>query len=354
MGKRRWRDYRCGKYRLRFFQGEGCAVWYEGGKRRRYRLGAVEEIQARAALDAFARRRDQLTRTGRETVADLWSMYFADREKDGKQMDNFRYSWLALEPRFGKVPPSVVDSDMCRAYARERIEAGKSAGTIWTELLRLRSCLNWASKNHKTDAKWVVWVPSKPKVNKRVLTTDEAHRLLDACSTPHIKLFVIVALSTGGREAAICELRWSQVNFAESWIDLKTGLAGNPLQKVVRKGRARVHMNDWCRAALSEAKEGAETDYVIEYGGKPIARPGAAFNKAAARAGLADVTPHTLRHTALSWMEEDGVPFQVISRFASHAQESTTRNIYSKPQASVTKPAADVIELRMNKRGTAK
>lgn len=354
MGKRKWRDYRNGEYRLRFFQGEGCAVWYEGGRRHRYRLGVDEEIPARSALDAFARRREQLTRSGRETVGDLWALYFADRQRDGKQMESFAYNWQALEPRFGSISPAVVDAELCRRYAEERIGAGRSQNTVWSELTRLRSCLNWATKNHKTDAKWTVWVPSKPKLAKRVLTTEEAARLLEACTSHHISLFVILALATGGREAAICELTWDRCDFANSTIDLMVGVPGNPLQKVQRKGRAKVHMSDWVRAALTVAKEGALTDYVIEWGGKPIERPGMAFQKAVKRAGLVGVTPHTLRHTAASWAEEDGVPMQVISRFMGHSTEAVTRGIYSKPQAVVTKPAADVISLRMrrNKSGT--
>jgi len=349
MGKRKWRDYRAGNYRLRYFQGEGCAVWYEGGRRHRYRLGVDEEIPARSALDAFARRRESLSRTGRETVGDLWRSYFQDRERDGKQMAAFGFNWQALEPRFGKVSPGVVDAELCRRYAEERIAAGKSQNTVWSELTRLRSCLNWAAKHHKTDAKFTVWVPSKPKLAKRVLSTDEALALLDACVTPHIRLFVILALSTGGREQAICQLTWDRCDFASSTIDLMVGVPGNPLQKVQQKGRAKVHMSDWVRAALTVAKESALTDYVIEWGRKPIARPGLAFDKAVARSGLAGVTPHTLRHTAISWMEEDGVPMQVISRFAGHSTEAVTRGMYSKPKAVVTKPAADVIDMRMRK-----
>jgi len=364
MGKRRWRDYRHGNYRLRFFQGEGCAVWYEGGRRHRYRLGVTEEIAARSALDAFARRREQLARSGRETVGDLWAMYRADRATDGKQMAAFDYNWQALAPRFAKIPPAVVDAALCRAYAAERIEQGRSQGTVWSELTRLRSCLNWAARNHKTDARFTVWVPSKPRPAKRVLTPDEAAALLDACTTPHVRLFVILALATGGREAAICELTWDRVDFERQTIDLRTGVVGNPLQKVQRKGRAQVHMSEWVRAALTAAREGALSDHVIEWarlvkdldtGQKQrvygIKRPGAAFDRAAQRAGLGWVTPHTLRHTAASWAEEAGVPMQVISRFMGHSTEAVTRGIYAKPGAVVTKPAADVIEMRMRRKG---
>jgi integrase len=47
---------------------------------------------------------------------------------------------------------------------------------------------------------------------------------------------------------------------------------------------------------------------------------------------LSSVTPHVLRHTAISWMEEAGIPMSVISRFAGHDDENTTRKIYWHPR----------------------
>ena len=46
-----------------------------------------------------------------------------------------------------------------------------------------------------------------------------------------------------------------------------------------------------------------------------------------------------------------GVPMQVISRMLGHSNEQTTRGIYSKPRAVATKQGADVIDMRMRKRG---
>jgi hypothetical protein len=84
------------------------------------------------------------------------------------------------------------------------------------------------------------------------------------------------------------------------------------------------------RAALLEAKEEALTDHVIEWDGTPVRKIRKGFANAVRRAGLGwyeddptrpgkrrwvtNVTPHTLRHTALTSLEEEGVPIEMISK----------------------------------------
>jgi integrase len=49
---------------------------------------------------------------------------------------------------------------------------------------------------------------------------------------------------------------------------------------------------------------------VIEFAGKPVDRVAKAFARVAADAGLADVTPDVLRHTAVTWaMQNSADPY---------------------------------------------
>lgn len=47
--------------------------------------------------------------------------------------------------------------------------------------------------------------------------------------------------------------------------------------------------------------------HVVEWLGKPVGRVSKGFAALAADAGLPDVTPHALRHTAITWALQDGV-----------------------------------------------
>ena len=95
---------------------------------------------------------------------------------------------------------------------------------------------------------------AKGKPRQRARSRDEVVRLLRGFSEPHLKLFAILAITTGGRSKATLELTWDRVNFAEGWIDLRLEDDGDHdiTFKGYKRGRARVHMNDLVRAALIE------------------------------------------------------------------------------------------------------
>ena len=135
MGKR-WRRYANGPYNLGQLNGQAVCTWRDGAGRHRVRLEAWTELEGRSALDSFVRKRERLSGGEVHTLAAIYQSYQNDREKDGKQIANFKESWKALKPRFGLLTPDDITADLCRQYARERVADGKSQGTIWTELTR--------------------------------------------------------------------------------------------------------------------------------------------------------------------------------------------------------------------------
>jgi integrase len=89
-------------------------------------------------------------------------------------------------------------------------------------------------------------------------------------------------------------------------------------------------MTDAVRSALLEAKRGALTPWVFEFGGQRIRRVVGAFRRAADKAGLSDVSAHTLRHTAGAWMIEAGIDLQVIAQVLGHASTKVTEAVYAR------------------------
>jgi hypothetical protein len=311
MGKR-WRKYEIGRYALQQLNGEAVVVWRdENRQRHRQRLGVFTEREGRVAVDTFISRLETLKGRGDITVDMIWAEYVEDRRRDGKLVDVFEANWKALKPCFGDMLVTAINNDICRRYAQDRTAEGRvikrrgangkmeevrlpiSVGTVWTELLRLRSCINWAWEHNRLrslglDAKPKVWVPSKPAPKKRVLTVDEFVRLRDACAgTPHMRLFVILAITTAGRSEALVGLLWVKVDFDADTIDLREEPGKlDPLSKRARKGRAILPMTAEARAALLAAKAEALTDHVIEWDGSPVRKIRKGFQAAVRRAGL--------------------------------------------------------------------
>ena len=73
--------------------------------------------------------------------------------------------------------------------------------------------------------------------------------------------------------------------------------------------RLLAHLRRWQRRRLALRS-------VVEWNGEPVRRINKAFRSVREAAGLgADVVPHTLRHTAITWQAQLGVPVHEICGF---------------------------------------
>jgi integrase len=242
--------------------------------------------------------------------------------------------WKNLEPHFGyKLGKAITKAD-CREYAAARKRAGKSNSTVRTELEALRACLRW---HYGKDAPQIpAPAPSKPR--DRYLTHEEARTLIEHIETPHVRLFVTLALATGARMGAILDLTWDRVDFTHGTIDF------NPAGRdISNKRRTVVPMNAKAREALEEAHEGRITDHVIEYGGKPVASVKKAVGSAAKRANV-PCSPHVFRHTAGVWMAQADVPMQKIAQFLGHTSSRVTETVYARYSPRFMADAATALD----------
>lgn len=326
------REYRIGRLNGRF-----VVTWPDPstGKRRRYRLDALTPKEAEA--EALDRIRKETLPAGPLTVADLWKAYrqhLADRPT-GETMG---YTGKAVLEHFGHLRPDQISEETCRAYERARKKAGIKTGSVWTELGHLRSCLRWAAEKARIIAFAPhIYRPQKPAPKDRWLTHAEIDRLLAADCEPHIKLAIRIMLTTAARVGAVLELTWNRVDLDRGQIDLRQDAEGP------RKGRAVVPINGILRAALVAAKEAALSDYVIEWAGGPVASIRTGFERAVASAGLKDVSPHVLRHTAGVHMAAGGVPMQKIAQYMGHTSTAVTERCYARYSPDHLQDAAEIL-----------
>jgi len=252
-------------------------------------------------------------------------------------------AWKALKPTFGHLTPEDVTRDLCRSYAQQRRNKNGDQignGTIRRELSALRAALRWQMPN--TPA--VFDLPSPPRPRDRYLTRDEYRRLLDGAVEFHTKLFIRLALATGARKAAVLDLKWGAVDFKKRLINLGVVEGGKP--------RAIVPITDGLMEWLQTAYRARQTDYVIEWDGQPVKAVRRSFATAAKNAGLGNVTPHVLRHTAAVWMAEGGRSMDEIAQYLGHTETQTTIRVYARYSPDYLRKAARLLDVEQCSGGT--
>lgn len=266
-----------------------------------------------------------------ERIADLWPAYVRERKLAGAKSDRWDATWKALAPHFGRRLGSAVTRQDCHDYYAARKALGKADSTIRTELELLRACLRGRY------GPLALWVPPASAPRDRYLTRAELTKLLEHIETPHIRLFVILAVTTGARMSAILDAKWVQVDLDRGTINYRP--AG---RHETNKRRPTVPLNSRAMEALKEAKAGALTDYVIEWNRQKVASVKKAIRMAAQRSGV-PCSPHVFRHTAGVWMAEADVPMHKIAQYLGHTSTRITESTYARFSPSFMRDAAEAL-----------
>lgn len=248
------------------------------------------------------------------------------------------YTGKAVLAHFGHYRPDQITTELCRSYSRSRMTAGISQGSVHTELGHLRSAMTFAERARIIAAAPYIERPPKPTPKERFLRKDEVQRLIDNAEAPHIALAIHLLFATAGRVGAILDLTWDRVDMERGIINLRLDDART------RKGRAIVPINRGLMAALQRAKDSALSEYVVEWGGKRVAKIRKGFEGAVRRAGMNDVTLHTIRHSSAVEMVSNGVPLEKVAQYLGHSNAQITFTTYGRFAPNHMSDAADVLD----------
>lgn len=257
-------------------------------------------------------------------VADALTIYLQDVAPRHARPDETAQRVEKLIEFFGDKTLSNINGALCRAY----VEARGSLAASRRELEDLRSAINHHRREGICNEIISIALPDRPPRRERWLTRSEAARLLwaawrarqmdaNAAGEPtkravgkHIARFVLVGLYSGTRSSAICGASLDRLT-GRGFIDLDAGVfyrrAEGERETKKRKPavplhpRLLAHLRRWGRLGLCQ-------NAVVEWGGKPVARVSKGFARAARAAGLEGVSPHVLRHTAVTWSMQNGAP----------------------------------------------
>jgi integrase len=322
-------------------RGGFCVQWHEpDGRRRRYQLKALTRTAAEAeGRDRYLRE----TATGPTlTVQTIWAAYLEHlgTKPTAKTM---RSTGRSILPVFGALRPDLITIDDSRDYFRAKIGT-KKIGTIHTELGHLRSALRWARKLNLIDRLPHIELPPKPDSKVMPLSDAQIRALIDGCTSPHIRLAVILLLATGGRVGAILDLTWARVDMERGVIDLRLP------DGVTRKGRAVIPMNGMARAALSAAYQARLTEHVVEYAGHRVHSIRTGYSAAVKRAGLGSVNIHQIRHSVAVRLLEAGQPIEAVAQYLGHSNSAITAKVYARFQPERLAEASSALNFDLTRK----
>jgi len=264
-------------------------------------------------------------------VSDVLSIYLDDCGQRIADQPKLERTIARLNNYWGGKMLSEVTSAQCRAYVSSRHKAGGARADLET----LRAAINHHAKENLHHGIVRVILPPKGPPRDRWLTRSEAAKLIWACwryrerqtvhrgsrkGAPvatdkrplrHLARFILIGLYTGTRASAIASASPYREH-GHSFVDLDHGIfyrlavGRRPTTKRQTPAplppRLLAHMRRWVRRGLV-------TSHFVEWHGAPVKSVKTGFRHAVKLGGLWGwVTPHTLRHTAATWLMQRGVP----------------------------------------------
>ncbi|HEY1301058.1 MAG TPA: site-specific integrase [Stellaceae bacterium] len=243
------------------------------------------------------------------------------RQAGGKNIPiKARQLRMHLVPFFADDRLDQISAFALERYKKARRAAGAAAATVNRELATLSHLLNRA-----VEWKWIDRLPARPKKYEeegRILALDDqqVEALMTAAigsSDPDLWLFVAIALGTSMRHQEILAARWDQLDLPRRRLFIPKAKAGKREQPITAE----------LAGILAQERDMREDQqgYLFparnkDSGSGHLARMDRPFRDAVKRAGLdpAVVTPHVLRHTAITRLVEAGVDLPTVQRISGH------------------------------------
>ena len=306
----------------------------DGGRQIATAFSENEIANAQVVLANYIARKYEPTRRERDIeqieVADVLAIHHQDNRDRQSNPLQFDGRIERLNEFFGAEKLADINGKSCRAYVVWR----GSNGGARRDLEDLRAAINYHAKEGLHRGIVRIALPPKGLPRTRWLTRDEAAKLLWMCwrareiqtqhrgklkglkietdkrPLRHLARFILIGLYSGTRAGAIATASPYKKE-GRSFVDLQSGIfyrlaeghrETNKRQSPVPIApRLLAHLRRWKDKKIA-------IEFFVEWQGEPIKSVKTAFKSAVRLAGLdGTITPHTLRHTAATWLMQAGV-----------------------------------------------
>jgi integrase len=298
-----------------------------------------------------SRRADQVT------ISEILDIYGREHAVTVAAPERIGFAIDALLSFWGALTVADVKGETCRRYRKSRVRLFKdgttqpiAGGTIRRELNVLQAAINYCHKEGYLLTASTVTLPEKTPSRDRWLTRDEAAALLRAAyrspKGKHLARFILLALYTGTRKEAILALAL-QPSIAGGWIDTERGVMyrKGETERETKKRRKPVRLTRRLLAHCRRWKASGAL-WAVEIDGQRVGDIKHAFQGARERAALGEISPHTLKHTAITWGMQKGLTVEDAADYFDTSAE-TIRKVYYHHSPHYQDRALDILERKL-------
>jgi integrase len=253
-------------------------------------------------------------------------VYVGERKASGmRTWQDARRKLALLVAAFGSRPIRSITPGDIEQYKRDRLGAPTRQGdgrrtiaSVNRELQLMRAVLyfaereGWITKNPFRQKRALI-SPADERKRDRILTRDEEARLLAACvgRRAHLAPLVLFLLDTAARSGEALRLTWADVDFERHLVTLTSWKGKQTIKRIVGlTARAESALRP-LRAVGAVSVFGLSSHFKRS------------FATACKAAGITNLVPHDLRHTAITRMIQAGLAPAEVMKLAGHTQIAT-------------------------------
>lgn len=337
-----------------------AATWVILDRGRQIGTGCGEAARREAEkklLDHLGAKHDVVTRSKRRPdqtpVSDVLSVYLDDVVPGQARPKKVADRIARLIDWWGGMMLSEITPSTCRAYVKARTKGGARR-----DLEDLRSAINHHAKRDLHSGFVEVTLPPKGQPRTKYLTRSEVARLLWVCwrhrriqrpprgprkgtqvasrefyDLRHLARFILMGVYTGSRTTPILRASIYAAS-GRAFLDLDTLLYHRLPEDVVEAENKRSPTSRLGRRLAAHIRRwrdtGAINQFAVEWDGKPVKSIKTAWARAVKLAGIkGSPTPHTLRHTSVTWLKQAGISSFDVAGFTGMSEQMVER-VYGK------------------------
>ena len=327
---------------------------------RKYIYGKTKEEVEQKYIEACIQLRAGVDLKNHDTFGEFAQMWFntckrgtvspATEDQIKRNLNNY------VMPKLASYRMQSITPMMCAAIFKDMNDKNKGAGLQRMVRMTMKNIFDVAVENGviaKSPITASVQASGRKNPKRRALEDRQIKQVLEACRDEAIEPFVIIALYAGLRRGEIYGLQWEDVDMEKMefkirhncrWYDGKAQIMDFGKTNAARR---TIPFGEEVKAALDMRLQDRRGPCVFHVNGKPYTEYLAKKDwSAISRLGYGhDLTPHILRHTAITKWLAAGMDIKEVQYLAGHASVQTTLGVYADylPESRMSATRAKVL-----------